>query len=468
MYPYQRRAPPAARLILIAAVAGAGLLGAVLLGLPRLAATAPQGAQVSARASISLTFTADMDPASVESRLHIAPAVVGAFSWQDRTLRFVPAAEWPAGPVRVELDAGASARNSLPMLFGSAWEFTVGAPGIAYLQRTGDAANIFSLPVWGGGAAGAGEPVQVSRERFGVDRFTLSPDGAQFIYAALRDDGGADLKRLDRGGGDPALVLDCGGDRCTAPALSRDGRRLAFERHPRAHLEQSIVEVLDLGTGERTALAADPAHLSQAPVFARDGRLAFLDPTGQVIVVHDFASQTTRRIPNASGEMAAWSPDGQYLVFPEITSEPPPPPGPGTPAPALQLDTFFSHLTRVTTGAGVVQNLSGLGAVEDAGAVYSPSGEWIVFGRKNIEQEKWTPGRQMWLMRADGSAPRALTGDPLFNHSGFVWGPDGSLIVYVRFDVTDAASITEIWSMSADGTGARKLVTGGYLPVWLP
>ena len=122
----------------------------------------------------------------------------------------------------------------------------------------------------------------------------------------------------------------------------------------------------------------------------------------------------------------------------------------------------------MAAGSGPSRNLSGAGAVEDAAAVYSPAGEWIVFGRKQIEQDKWTPGRQMWLMRADGSGPRALTSDPLFNHSSFIWGPDGSRLVYVRFDVTDAASTTEIWMMSADGSSARKLVTGGFLPAWLP
>ena len=85
-----------------------------------------------------------------------------------------------------------------------------------------------------------------------------------------------------------------------------------------------------------------------------------------------------------------------------------------------------------------------------------------------MEQEAWTPGRQLWLMRADGWEARALTNDPLYNHSVFVWSPDGTLIVYVRFDVTDPASTTEIWTISANEAGAQKLVEGGYLPAWLP
>jgi len=463
MYPYRRRGLPWLRIILIAILVVIALLAALFFSLPRVVDAEPQGDQVSARAPVRLTFNTDMDTASVESHVHISPAVVGAFAWQDRTLLFVPSVDWPSGLIQVTLDSGANARNGLATFLSGSWAFTVGAPSMAYLLQSGDTANLWSLPV-----SGVGDPKQLTTERFGVDRFALSPDGQQFVYAALRDDSGADLKSLNRNGGDPVMLLACPSDRCTAPIFSRDGLRLAFERHPLNRLEQSVVEVLDLKTGEHSALDPDPTHLSQAPAFARDGRLAYLNLFEQVIVVQDFATNTRQRIPDTSGEMGAWSPDGQYLVFPEITSEPPPTPGEGTPAPTLQIDTAFSHLKRVAVGTGQNENLSGTGAVEDAAAVYSPAGEWIVFGRKDIVQDKWTPGRQMWLMQADGTNARALTSDPLFNNSNFVWSPDGKTLLYVRFDVTDAASTTEIWSMSANGTSATKLVTGGYLPVWLP
>jgi Tol biopolymer transport system component len=463
MYPYRRQGFPWLRVSLIGLVVVAVVLAALFFSLPRVADFAPQGDRNSARAPISITFSTDMDAASVESHLHIAPTVVGAYAWEDRTLNFIPSADWPVGVVQVTLDSGATARSGLSTFLGTNWQFTVGVPSVAYLLQAGSVANLWSMSV-----NGQGDPLQITTERFGIDRFAISPDGLQFVYAALREDGGADLKRLNRSGGDPVTLLACPNDRCTAPTFSRDGQRLAFERHPLSHLEQSTVEVLDLPSGQTTVLDSDPSHLAQAPAFARDGRLAYLSFFQQVIVVHDFATNTTQQIPDASGEMGAWSPDGQYLAFPEITSEPPPTPGPGTPAPALQIDTSFSHIKQVAVGTGQNTNLSGTGAVEDAAPVYSPFGEWIVFGRKNIVQDEWTPGRQLWLMRADGTGARPLTNDPLFNNSGFVWSPDGKIIVYVRFDVTDPSSTTEIWSMSADGTSALKLVTGGYLPAWLP
>lgn len=463
MYRYRRPALPWPRLLLIVAVAAALTTGGVVLfGLPNISAFSPEGGNVSSLAPLTITFSTAMDAASVESRVRMTPSMPGAFSWSGAVLRFTPEGEWPAGPVRISLAPGASSARGLPMLFGVAWEFTIGAPGIAYLLAAGDKADIWIMPITGG------EPARVTGERFGVDWFAVSPDGTQFVYAALRNDGGADLKRVNRDGSGAVGLLDCPDDRCTAPAFSPDGNRIAFERYPLSRLERSSVETLDLADGHRAFPGGDLTHITRFPSFAPDGRLGYLDVSEQTIVIYDFESSASHFIPNASGEMGAWSPDGQYLVFPDITSEPPPTPAPGTPAPALQLDTFFSHLHRFSLATNVIDNLSGGGAVEDASPVYSPSGDRLAFGRKALEQDKWTPGRQLWVMRADGSDARALTNDPLYNHSGFVWSPDGALIVYVRFDVTDAAGTPEIWMMSADGASAQKLVAGGYLPHWLP
>lgn len=466
MYRYQsqHRASPWPRLILLIAVGLAILIGAIALTLPRVTNASPQGDHVSALAPVTLAFNADMDTASVESRFHLEPQVPGTLTWLGRTLQFTPRDKWPVGTMRVSLLSGATSTSGLPMLYDNNWEFTVGAPGIAYLHHVGDAVNIFTLPLTTGA-----EPTQVTTERFGVDQFALTPDALQFIYAALRADGGADLKRINRDGSGLTDVLACPADRCTGPAISPDGNFLAFERHPIERTDQSTIEVLNLATNERKVLDDNPAHISRFPVFSTDGRLAYLNTFDQYVAIYDLATGASQRISNTSGQMGAWSADGAYFVFPQITSALAATPIPGTPAPALQLDTSFSHLQQVTVNTGLVTDLSHEGgAVEDANAVYSPTGEWLAFGRKYIEQDLWTPGRQLWVMRADGSGARALTNDPLYNHSNFIWNPEGTQVVFVRFDVTDPASLTEIWRINVNGANAEKLVTDGLVPVWLP
>lgn len=456
-----RRRSSAPRVLLLAIVGIVLGLGAaaVFFGLPRVVAVSPEGS-ASSRNPITITFSQPMNQASVESRLTIEPKVPGRVEWSDDGVRFTPEGEWPPGKVRVTMVSGAQSERGLPLLFGHSWEFTISAPGVAFLLKTNEVANVWAASL-------DGNKTQVTTEALGVEDFAVSPDGAQIAYAAVRDDGGADLRRVNRDGSNVADVLPCPAMKCSAPVFSPDGRRLAFEQWPLGSAAATLakVMVLDLATGEAVNPAKDSLHITQSPRFAPDGRLSYLDKTEQAIAVYTFGSFTSY-IPNASGEVGSWSPDGETLIFPEIFFLPEPTPGANNASESQ--DQFYSHLIRVTVSSNATQNLSGDELVEDASPSASPSGEWVAFARKYLAQDKWTPGRQLWLMHPDGSGARQVTDEPTFNHSAFIWSPDSKQIVYMRFDVTDPASPAELWIIKTDGSQARQLVAGGYLPEWLP
>lgn len=466
---------PLPRLLLMAGIGLVIGLGAmVAFGLPRLQSTAPESggarAGVSARSPVVITFTRPMNHESVESRLRIDPPVAGNFVWSGATVEFRPKGEWPPGTIRVSLDGGAESDRGLPLLFGRSWEFSVGAPRVAYLFKTNEAANIWTISLAGGDAA------QLTKETVGVREFSVSPDGTQIVYTAERADGGGDLRRISRDGSTTADVLACPEALCASPVFSPDGQRVAYERLPLRSGDAAgvftpgapTVEVLEIATGKILRPSPNAGDLTRSPFFSPDGRLGYINTTLQATGIYDFAAQFTTYAPNGSGEIGTWSPDGKYLVYPEIIFPPEPTPAPGATAEPGRSNRFFSHLLRVTVATNDTKNLSGSADVEDASPVYSPSGEWLAFGRKALNEEQWTPGRQLWVMRADGSDARRLTAEPDWNHSAFVWSPDGSRLVYMRFHVTDPASPAEIWTIAADGSDARPLVVGGYLPEWLP
>jgi Tol biopolymer transport system component len=170
--------------------------------------------------------------------------------------------------------------------------------------------------------------------------------------------------------------------------------------------------------------------------------------------------------------MGTWSPDGQFIVYPEIFL---PSDEAGTLPGGENSSRIFSHLLKVHIATNQTQRLSAEEMVDEGSPVFSPSGEWLVGGRRSLEPKSWTPGRQIWLMRADGSDAQPLTDEPLHNHSAFVWGPDGQTLIYMRFNTADLGEPTAIWVMDLveagqglSGVGARKLAVGGYLPEWLP
>jgi len=224
--------------------------------------------------------------------------------------------------------------------------------------------------------------------------------------------------------------------------------------------------VVTLATGADEG-ASDPAAETRFPRWGPDGRLSYFDIARQAIVVHDLATDAVTYVPDSSGEMGTWSPDGQFIVYPEIFLPEEPAHDPAAPE-EEHTDTFYSHLLRVRIATNATENMSGEGVVEDASPVYSPDGEWLAFARKGLAPGQWTPGRQVWLMRADGSEAQPLTNEPLYHHSAFVWGLDGRTLIYMRNNAATPGLPAEIWTIDVDGSGARQLVEAGYLPEWMP
>lgn len=449
----------------------AGLAVAAYLALPRLTAVSParNAALVPAGAPLRLTFNRPMDAASVQAALTFAPAVPGDYTWEGSTLVFRPAAAWPLSTtVTVQL-AGGRSQAGLPLLGNQTWSFAVGPLRLAYL--TGSPPNLYLTPVEGEPA-----PVAVTTEPHGVYDYAISPDGTQFIYAARRADGGADLRRVNTDGTGVADVLLCPAEACVSPAFSPDGQLLAYQRHVlmagltgAPGFGAAHIYVRTLATGADELMSDAEARF---PRWSPDGRLGYLDTGREAVVIHDLATGALTFVPNASGEMGTWSPDGVYLVYPELAfPDLPEPEDPNAPHSDEVTGAFYTYLTRVTVATNERLNLSGAQAlVDDSSPAYAPSGSWLAFGRKLQVLDQWTPGRQLWLMRPDGAEAYALTADPLYNHSAFKWSPDGRWLAYMRFQTDDQTAPAEIWlvSVAAAGTAAPQRLVQGYLPEWLP
>jgi len=472
--PRPARFPALAGLAVLGVAAGLAL--AVFFSLPRLILLTPAaGAQnVSSHARLQLTFNRPMHQASVESALQIMPPLPGAFTWEGNSVTFTPHQPWPLNSViTITLVRGAiKSAQGLPMLGEQQWTFTVGGKRLAYL--TGQVPNLWIIT-----PNGEVQPQPMTTEIVGVYDFAISPDGTSFLYSALRADGGADLRRVGLEETGASDVLVCPGAACLAPTFSPNGKWIAYERHSLVPgLKQattfgdSHVHLYTPATGTDEVLGDPTEGETLFPRWGPDGRLSYFDTARQAIVIQDIASGSVTYIPDLSGEMGTWSPDGQFIIFPEIFFPTEPTPEAGATESVGESEeehneNFFSHLLRVTIATNDTQDLSGTGIVEDASPVYSPSGQWLAFARKSLVSDQWTPGRQLWLMRPDGSEAHPLTTAPLYNHSAFIWSPDEMELAYMRFNAADPATPAEIWTINRDGSQARKLVAG-YLPEWLP
>ncbi len=448
-------------LILISLVVIVVVVGGYFWATPRLIEIEPppDAEAVSGVSSLRLTFSRPMLPETVMARLKIEPERDGDFRWDQNTLIFTPAQPWPSGDsVTVNLEPGARSVFRLPMSTGRRWSFQVEQPRLVYLWPSDGPADIYALdPI-------SGETRRLTSSPGGISAFSVSPDGGALYYSAFNLNGGTDLYRLERSSGESHLLLACPEALCDMPASSPDMTMLAYQRIPLSRNDEpgpSTVHILRLQEGEPASdlLVSELERQTKMLDWSATGFLAFYDSDRQAFILHDPQSGESVRFPNMTGEPGDWSPEGSEYLAPEILL-------PGVNE--SQTGPAASHLMRFDSASGQIQDLTRSDILEDTGAVFSPDGSQLAFARKYLDTTRWTPGRQLWLMRADGGGAHPLTDAPHYNHSTFAWSPDGSQLAYKRFNQTALIEPPELWLINADGSDPVLLVTGGYDPQWIP
>jgi TolB protein len=457
--------------VLLAAVA------IVWLAAPRLESVAPadQATDIPAGSAIRLVFSRPMQTESVAGRLEVAPFRNGQVSAEGDEIVFTPDLPWQAGDtVTVSLERGAQAAGlfQLPLLRGQSWSFTIRRPQLVYLYPSDRAANIFLLD------PASGETSQITDSQAGVVDFDIDARGQTLYFSASVGDSGSAVYRLDLTSTEaaPLSLLDCPQAKCSSPRISPQGDLLAYERTALPGLNAVDYPQIWLlpvtgqdGAGEETpaqspTLVSDPQHQALYPQWSPDGRLTYYDSVKKTFVVLDPRSGASQEFSNQTGLSGSWSPDGQFYIVPEILDNLR---LPATPDPAT-FPVVSSHLMRFNAQDSSRTDLTSAEDLEDTAPEFSPDGSLLAFARKYLTLERWTPGRQLWLMRPDGTEARPVSNEPYFNHFGFAWNPTGNQIAYVRFNQNAPTDPPEVWLVDLGIGLETQLVIGGYAPRWIP
>jgi TolB protein len=210
-----------------------------------------------------------------------------------------------------------------------------------------------------------------------------------------------------------------------------------------------------LATGTTAPVFADSQQLAFDPRWSPDGKwLSYLSPDLGGVGVYHLDNSTTRFYPTTTGEAAVWHPHRNELIVSEVLSS----------------STYFEvHLLLIDPLTETRQDLSIFQTpVEDNSPAFSPDGEWIVFRRKEFEGPRASLGKQLWLMRADGSAARPLTQEPTFDHGPASWSPDGRYVLYHRFPLRGPEITISIWVMDVQSGQSWQVQSPGQRPLWVP
>lgn len=459
-------------LLLLGGLAAAGL--GYLWATPRLIEISPppDATGISAGTSLRLTFSQPMRVDSVRSHLSINPYPRGQFSQEGNSFVFTPDEPWPNGAeVTVRLAAGVRAAGWLPFTTRreQSWSFLVENPLLAYLYPSDGPANVYTID------PESGEVTLLTEETEEVLDFDVNATGTEIYYSVRRGEGNSAILRLERSSGESHPVLNCEQALCRAPQISLDGRYLAYERVELGQNQATgqvqvwllpLSQESDPGGDEQASQpipAGDPEQRTQSPLWSTDGWLSFYNYAREAFIFTIPGEGEKAEIASLTGLPGSWDPHGKFFVFPEMSTIPI--------DPALTVDLAplpFSHLMRYDLSDGTLEDLSLMDYLEDAFPAYSPDGKRLAFARKYLNQERWTPGRQLWVMAADGSNTRQLTDDPQYNHYDFAWSPSGEAIAYTRFNQTLMTEPPQVWLINADGSQPQQLVSGGYAPQWIP
>ena len=410
---------------------------------------------------IGISFSQPMDRESVEERLRVEPAAEGQFVWEGNDASFVPqAALSPATAYSVTLKAGSVSEGGRQMQEDLDWRFRTRVPQLLYLGRSQPDMSVRQIY-----AAGQEElqSRQLTDHPEGIWDYTVHPQGEAIIFSALREDGGADLWRMDRNGSNQELLRACREVACVAPAWSPDGRLVAYEQRdiwadaPNLDPKAGRLWLLDVEEGDSRPLF-DYDVAAHSPVWAPDSqRIAYVSPLLPGIEVYHLQTGELQQFGNQWGAIPVWSPDGSRLVFPDLV---------------LIGEELVVRLVVVTVGNEHAVDISGDDdLLKDDSPAWSPGGGWIAHGRQYLDEERWMPGRGIWLTRPDGSEAYPVLAEPMADLFGATWRPDSAALAYLQVDLSEGQQAVPDISIRVFDLVAKEgwqIAEQGVQPQWIP
>ncbi len=282
-----------------------------------------------------------------------------------------------------------------------------------------------------------------------------APDSRHFVLSRPDDEGPTwSLYRVDAMTGETARLTESP-TRDSMPALSPDGRRLAFARQLGTHTE---IHVMPLSPG--LAPADRPRVLVGADLLGavqlNDGLTPAWTPDGSEVVFAVFPRGPHLFRVNASGipRLRRIPAIGELLLEPAFH------PRTGQLAYASWTSSLTIMRLEITGGAGRPATAAAFNSTRnDFQPRFSPDGRTVAFASDRLG------ARAIWLSRPDGSGLRQLV--PLGEHPA--WSPDGQSIAYTSG--TEVGRQTDVFVISTLGGGPRRLTSDpadDRQPAWSP
>ncbi len=441
--------------ILLAVVVGGGY---VLLT-PKIINTIPAdgASSVFSDTPIQITFSQDIQSDGVEKYLVLEPNTTGIYQVIGNTLVFTPSVPWAQDQrVTVSLLPGIKSTLGIPVLVGKTWQYDTRHPWLLFQMDTHDHSDVYSIDPNG---------LDVNKLVTNGDSvldYTVSPDN-QLYYSTVLSTGGSIIRRLDIQEQSLVDILPCQNAVCNQMRLSPDQSQLVYHRIERSESPgmKPALWMLDLTGGNASGepnLVGIRNHVTRDPVWSAGGWLAFYDETSGAFQFYYPPTGQRVSFDNATGEPGSWSADGLTYAAPDINY----------PTNSSNTPLYYSQIILYQPQTSERTELTRDIRMEDLLPTFSPIDNDLVFARRYLNPQNWTPGRQIWAIQSNGTNPRPLTNSGVDNHLGFAWSPNGEMLAYLRFNTASLTGERQLWLMDMTRGTRQKILMNAYNLQWLP
>ncbi len=236
------------------------------------------------------------------------------------------------------------------------------------------------------------------------------------------------------------------------PCISPQSDRLAFTVWHRGYNRApASVFTVPLAGGAATRVSPDDTHASvnlPGSCWGPAGEIVYAsDPgDGEQIFVHPPGGERRALTPERLiGYEPSFSPDGRFVVFEAHPND-------RERGELYVVGADGSGLRRLTLGR------------DDRQPNWSPRGERIVFQRKS--RGRW----DLWTIRPDGRAARAVTHTRSRDETDVAWAPDGRRLVFSSD--AEGIELANLFVIGADGRNKRRVTRSRTrydgAPTWSP
>ena len=373
--------------------------------------------------------------------------------WFDsRNLQFVPSQPFELGvDYELNLSPGILTVDGSALKKEQAWQMRVRDPLVVYLLTEDNQSSLWTMDL-------NQNPAQrLTPETIKIISFDTSYDGEFVIFTSANEQGGIDLWRVSRTGNDASILLDCGRDRCTAPAISPDGTRIAYSREaagpsPDLPFGSPRTWILDLQSGQNSAVYADQQIIGYGPSWSPDSqKLASYDGLAKQIRLLDFTNNQQYIFPSNTGGPISWSPDSTKLIFTDIEQK------------------ENGLRTRVRLADLPLNDTTTLLGQKDErdysyySLAWSPVEDSVVLGFR-VSDDK--PAQVFWLFDPGVLDGIIIADQEDYTYNSPRWDPWGTALVFQQFKLHGKLnSEIGLWK---SGFQEPLILTQGLMPHWLP